>query len=129
MHDLDGVDLNASFVVCSVIPDARTEGDAVGAVLAELAGLGGVPVTVHDAVWVRSESVVAVDGGEGRPGVRARKVDYVTAVPGDERRWVVVTCTVLADGDPDGLPSGLVVQLFDAIMSTWRWSGRADKAA
>ncbi|HET6561429.1 MAG TPA: hypothetical protein VFG72_06110 [Marmoricola sp.] len=119
-HDLDGVGLNASFVVSAVVPGARAEAGAVGGVLATLVGQGGEPVSVDDTVWVRTESVVEGDG-DAQAALRARQVDYLAAVPGDERRWVLVTCTVLGDGDPDSLPTGLVVELFDAIMSTWRW--------
>ena len=119
-HEVDGVELHASFVVSAVLPDARTEADTVGGVLAALLGRGGEPVSVDDTVWVRTETVVDRDD-DASGALRARQVDYLTAVPGDERRWVLVTCTVVGDGDPDSLPSGLVVELFDAIMSTWRW--------
>lgn len=59
----------------------------------------------------------------GLPGdqVDLRKVEYLTAVPDDPRRWVLVTFTTAGDGDVDSEATGLVVELFDAIMSTWRW--------
>ena len=57
-------------------------------------------------------------------GVRAavRRVDYLLAVPGHLGRWVAVSCTVLeATDDADDL-AGLLVELFDAVMTTFRWA-------
>ena len=82
---------------------------------------GAEAVTVGDTVWARSESVSETDGASAPAGVRARQVDYLTAVPGEERRWVLVSCSVIGDGDPDSTPTSLVVELFDAMMTTWRW--------
>lgn len=116
-----GVHLNASFVVSSVVPDAVADTDMVPGTLAELVRGGAEAVTVQDTVWARTESVAETDGSAAPAGVRARQVDYFTAVPGDGRRWVLVSCSVIGDGDPDSTPTGLVVELFDAMMSTWRW--------
>lgn len=54
-----------------------------------------------------------------------RRVDYRTAVPSDERRWIVVAFSTPGDGDPNSGITALLVELFAAIMSTWRWEERA----
>lgn len=125
---MHGVQVNASFVVSAIIPDASVPDGMTGRVLASLiaSSEGATPVDVGDTVWVRSTSVV-----ESRPdellseSVSARKVEYMTAVPGDERRWVIVSFTTIGDGDPDGELAHVLVELFDAIMTTWRWQADA----
>lgn len=120
---MHGVTINASFVVSAVIPDAAVEDGATGAVLASLLKDGDSrPVTVADTVWVRTEAVMErpADDVVGED-VSARKVDYVTAVPSEQRRWIIVSYTTVGDGDPNSEFTALMVELFDAIMSTWRW--------
>ena len=120
---MHGVTINASFVVSAVIPDAAVEDGATGAVLASLLKDGDSrPVTVADTVWVRTEEVMErpADDVVGED-VTARKVDYVTAVPSEQRRWIIVSFTTVGDGDPNSEFTALMVELFDAIMSTWRW--------
>ncbi|MGL5810517.1 MAG: hypothetical protein ACRCYQ_11280 [Nocardioides sp.] len=126
--ELHGVALNASFVVCSVRPPAPAHDGLTTPTLAELIRHGAEAVTVADTVWVRSERLDESDGRDVAAGLRSRRVEYLTAVPDDERRWVVVSCSVIGDGDPDSLPTGLVVELFDAIMSTWRWQAGGAEA-
>lgn len=123
---MHGVQVNSSFVVSAIIPDASAPDGMTGRVLTALIASteGATPVDVGDTVWVRTASVV-----ETRPDelvtdtARARKVEYMTAVPGDERRWMIVSFTTFGDGDPEGELADLMVELFDAIMSTWRWQG------
>jgi hypothetical protein len=35
---------------------------------------------------------------------------------------MVITFSTLGDGDPSGQYAGLLAELFDAIMSTFRWT-------
>ena len=126
-HDLDGVTLNASFVVSAVTPDARMGAEDTPAVLADLVREGAVPVAIGDTEWARRESIVESEGSQlVESGLRARKVAYTTAIPGDERRWAMVVATVIGDGNPDSDHTHLVVELFDAVMTTWRWHGLDD---
>lgn len=119
---LGGASLNASFVVASVIPDATADASWVAPLHQALRAQGAAEVTIGDRSWSRTEEVTHSDGTVlVEAGLPARKVTYTTAVPGDERRWAVVTATVIGDGDPDSEPTALVVELFDAIMGTWRW--------
>jgi hypothetical protein len=128
---MHGQQLNANFVVSVVVPDATTDEGLVPKVLATLLqGEGTRAVSVGDTVWSRRERVLERapdDFLDARLGVR--KVEYLTAVPGDHRKWVIVTFTTLGDGNPDSEATHLVVELFDAIMSTWRWMAPASPEA
>lgn len=122
---MHGIQISASFLVTVILPDASAPEEVTGPVLARLLSDdegGAKPVTVGDTVWARTEGIVdrAADELLDEP-VRARKVEYITAIPGDERHWIIVSFSTLGDGDPDSAFSLLMVELFDAIMSTWRW--------
>lgn len=125
---LHGVDLNASFVVSSLIPDANADAAQASAVHTLLGAEGATAVVIAGTHWSRSEAVVTTEGDQlVEAGLPARRITYTTAVPGDERRWALVTCTVIGDGNPDSDHTQLVVELFDAIMTTWRWDPAAPK--
>jgi len=80
------------------------------------------PISIAGQVWVRTERVIQKDGDDfASDEVALRRVQYRTAVPDDPRRWVIVTFTTVGDGNPDSDITGLVVELFDAIISTWQW--------
>lgn len=121
---IHGVQLNSSFIVSEVIPDASAPEGLTGKILASLASQerGGRPVTAGDTVWVRMDEVTARPADQTiSEDVGARRIDYMTALPSDERRWIIVSFTTFGDGDPRSEFSDLMVELFDAIMSTWRW--------
>jgi hypothetical protein len=44
------------------------------------------------------------------------------AVPGRAGRWLSVSCTVLVAADDEHDLAGLLVELFDAVMTTFRWA-------
>jgi hypothetical protein len=49
-------------------------------------------------------------------------VDYAVPVPGAAARWLLVAFSTLGAGDPDDQVARMLVQLFDAMMSTFRWA-------
>jgi hypothetical protein len=51
----------------------------------------------------------------------SRCVDYILSVPGDPGRWVLAAFYTFGGGDPDDGFAKLLVELFDAIISTFRW--------
>ena len=146
-----GMVLSASFTVSVVIPDAMAPAGLATSVMASLVAgdEASEPVSVGDTVWIRTDRVTSAptpedvesapsqdaalaaesarellaagdeDGDEAITG--ARTVEYTTVVPSNERYWLLVTFTTLGDGDPQGELADLLVELFDAIMSTWRW--------
>lgn len=121
---LRGVRLNSSFLVSEVVPDASVPDGMTGRVMAALAVKddNSRPVTAGDTVWIRSDEVTKRSADEVvSEDVLSRRIDYMTALPSDERRWFIVSFTTFGDGDPTSEFSDLMVDLFDAIMSTWRW--------
>ena len=71
----------------------------------------------------RVERVAAARGDDDRPSLR---VEYTVPVPrpasGGTGRWMVITFSTLGDGDPSGEYAATLACLFDAIMSTLRWT-------
>jgi hypothetical protein len=51
-------------------------------------------------------------------------VDYTFPIPGDSRRWLAVTFSTPGAGDPGDQVAEALVELFDAIMTTFRWRHR-----
>ncbi|KAF3466833.1 hypothetical protein [Streptomyces sp. Tu 3180] len=53
----------------------------------------------------------------------SRRVEYILPLPGSPLpRWLAVTFSTVGDGKPDSEYSSALVDLFDAIMMTFRWS-------
>ncbi|TFV53399.1 hypothetical protein [Blastococcus sp. TF02A-35] len=130
---MHGIHLGASFFVAAVTPPGGTAelspDDLAGGVLTQLVATtpGSTAVEIAGTVWVRTEGVMPPDpdraGGVDAP---VRRVSYLTAVPDDPRQWVLVSFSTLGDGDPESEHTLLTVELFDAIMSTWRWATGPD---
>ncbi len=80
---------------------------------------------VDGAPAVRTERTVAADPNatpEADESYGSRRVDYVIAIPEGADGWLSVSFSTVGDGDPDGQVAHLLVELFDAIMSTFRWT-------
>lgn len=117
---LHGFTAGASFVVAEVAFDS-TERLEPALLIARLTGAeSSSPVQVGGVVGVRSEKVAPPrpDGGED---VGSRRIDYAFPVPGDDDRWVLVSFSTIGQGDPGDALADLLVELFDAIMTTFRW--------
>jgi hypothetical protein len=128
---LGGVLVPASFVVADVRPETDgapdDEVELVGRVVARLVAADDSArvVEMDGAPAVRMESRSASDPDRSL-GVRAasRRVEYLLAVPGEAGRWLAVSATVLEAEDDDEDLAGLLVELFDAVMTTFRWGAR-----
>lgn len=97
-------------------------------VMSSLASGGAVPgddgistVTVDGERGLRFEHTAPADPGSDIH-YASRRVDYVVPVPGERDRWLVVAFSTLGGGDPDDQYARILVELFDAIMSTFRWT-------
>lgn len=89
--------------------------ESEGASLTEIDGAGAV----------RAEKVVAAApdaNPEDESSFGSRRVDYLIAMPQRPDVWLSVSFSTLGDGDPDGEVAALLVELFDAVMSTFRWT-------
>ena len=118
-----GTLIAASFVVSEgSVPSPGGDLDPAQMLAALVTESGGRPVTVGGAAAVRSEQVAPADP-DSKIDFGSRRVDYVVPVPGDVRRWLLVAFSALGAGDPEDKFADLLVELFDAIMSTFRWAG------
>jgi hypothetical protein len=119
MHDAP---VAASFVVSEVSFGSQEEIDP-GLIAVRLAAgtEDSATVSVDGAVGVRIERVGAPEPGK-EIETASRRVDYVISVPGDPDRWLEIAFSTLGGGDPSDQYAKLLVELFDAIMSTFRWT-------
>jgi len=122
-----GTAVPASFVVSQVtLPlgapdDPAATADPAEVIAAVTATNGNAkPVTVAGAQAVRTEHVAGPDPARDIQ-VGSRRADYMIPLPGRADRWLVATFSTIGDGDPDGDFARLLVELFDAIMLTFRW--------
>jgi hypothetical protein len=74
--------------------------------------------TLPAGIAVRSRRVVAPQGSSSWPGTR---VDYHWPMPAEPLRWALATFTTIGAGKPEDDLAELLVELFDAVMLTWRW--------
>jgi hypothetical protein len=125
-----GVHVPASFVVSEGSIGAADPADPA-AVVAYLAstGDGYQPVTVDGVAGARVEHAAGPEASIDDGGYGSRRVDYIVPVPGEQDRWLVIAFSTLGGGNPDDDVSHLLVELFDAMMSTFRWTRREPAAA
>jgi hypothetical protein len=126
-----GTAVPASFVVSQATLDAPADGSPVdpAQVMAYFVAEAGnaAPAEVDGVAGARTEAVAAPDPGQEVP-LGSRRVDYVVPVPGQPAQWLIITFSTAGDGDPEGDFAKLLVELFDAIVLTFRWSGEEDPA-
>lgn len=120
---MHGVLIAASIVVAKVDTSLR---DGVGGqdVLTQLLSdyADAESVEVAGSAAVRNERTVDADP-EKDAEAPSKHVDYIVQVPssGADSGWVVVSFSTIGDGDPAGDLTAVLVELFDAVMTTFRW--------
>jgi hypothetical protein len=124
-----GVTITASFVVSQVtlpVPELESA-EQVAVDSAQLVAYltseegSASPASVAGVSAARTESVAPPDPAEQVP-FGSRRVDYVIPLPGHPTRWMLAAFSTIGDGDPEGKFAKLLVELFDAIMLTFRWA-------
>ncbi|MDQ1576382.1 MAG: hypothetical protein QOH55_1532 [Microbacteriaceae bacterium] len=105
--------------------DVEREEVAPSALLESLAAASTASVRFVDIDGqpaLREESVEAADP-EADPLAKhaARRVTYTVSAPRDPRGWIVFTFITLGDGSPEGALADMLVELFDAQLTTLRW--------
>jgi len=122
VEQVHGIRVAASFVVSEM---SLTSAELVDPVLivSRLASEadGTSEAIVDGAAGVRTERTAGPDPAR-KVDYGSRRVDYVLPVPGDPDRWLVIAFSTLGGGDPGDQYAKVLVQLFDAIMSTFRWA-------
>jgi hypothetical protein len=106
-----GAPLAASFLVGQIV---LAQGPAPEVVLAGLAGQGGSVRGMAGTLAVRREYVREP---QAATPTGSRHVEYALAVPRDATRYLTVSFSAAG-----GL-AGAFVELFDAMMTTFRWLG------
>ncbi|MFJ8086340.1 hypothetical protein ACIQ6Y_38000 [Streptomyces sp. NPDC096205] len=76
---------------------------------------------VDGALAVRRERVMSAAPEQGVE-LASRRVDYFVSVPGDPGRWFVAAFSTIGAGDPRDDLADALVEWFDALMTTFRWS-------
>ncbi|WP_223776105.1 hypothetical protein [Streptomyces sp. 135] len=131
----DGVDLYlpvepmhgyliAASIVVAKVDTALREGvggqDVLTQLLADSAG--SEPVEMDGATAVRKERTMPADPKKDAEAP-SKHVDYLVQVPssGGDSGWLVVSFSTLGDGNPEGDFTEILVELFDAVMTTFRW--------
>ena len=118
-----GTYVPASFVISAPIAGAGEGVDADEVMSLLAAGRGN------------NESV-DVDGSEGKRIERivpppddsevqypSRRVEYVLPIPGNPTAgWLTIAFSTVGDGNPESEFSEALVDVFDAVMTTFRWS-------
>lgn len=97
------------------------------------------PTTLLKSLAESSSAEVTLVDVDGQPALReedieeadpeadplathaGRRVTYTVSAPDDPRGWVVFSFVTLGDGDPNGALADLLVDLFDAQLTTLRW--------
>jgi len=119
-----GKTIAASFVI-GLLPFTSVEVPEAEDVLVALAA------QADDARFVEVDGAGAVRWEERRDPEPAaadaarqyasRRVVYVITVPDERDIWLTATFGTVGDGDPDGEVARVLVELFDAVLSTFRW--------
>lgn len=103
---------------------------------------GTAPLSVLEAIAARSAASARIVDVDGQPALReeaveaadpeadplathaGRRVTYTISAPDSRDSWVIFTFITLGDGDPDGQLAHMLVELFDAHLTTLRWKAR-----
>jgi hypothetical protein len=119
----NGLPVPASFVVAEGrlgTGDSIDPAQIVSRLVSEAAD--GTVMNLDGVASARTELTGAPDPAQGIE-YGSRRVDYAVPVPDDPDRWLLFGFSTVGAGDPDDQVAKMLVQLFDAIMTTFRWTG------
>ncbi|MEU5957314.1 hypothetical protein [Streptomyces sp. NPDC047525] len=123
VEPMHGLLIAASIIVAkvdTVLRDGADRQDVLTQLLTDSTDVESVEVAGSAAV--RKERTVDADPEKGAEAP-SKHVDYIVQVPssGADSGWVVVSFSTIGDGDPAGDVTEVLVELFDAVMTTFRW--------
>jgi hypothetical protein len=119
-----GLVVPASFVVADVAFGAVEPLDPALLLTRLAADPGARRVRIDGTPGTRTESAAPADAGRGAP-LPSRRIDYVLPFPDDPDRWLAATCSVLQPPDAQPDLATVWLEMFDAIMTTFRWTRSA----
>jgi hypothetical protein len=120
---IHGLVAPASFVVADIAFGAIDPLDPALFVARLAADPGAKRMRIDGVAGSRTETSHPADPGRNVPWP-SRRVDYVLPFPKDPDRWLVVTFAVLKPADEEDR-SATWIELFDAMMTTFRWTHAA----
>ncbi|HEY2832448.1 MAG TPA: hypothetical protein VGJ14_08495 [Sporichthyaceae bacterium] len=121
ISDIHGLIVPASFVVADVAFGSPDPLDPALLISRLAADPGAKRVRIDGVPGTRTESAASADPGRGTP-LPSRRIDYVMPFPDDPDRWLAVTFSVLQPVDGAGDLSSTWIEMFDAMMTTFRWT-------
>ncbi|MGI5427796.1 hypothetical protein [Streptomyces sp. CA-179760] len=129
-----GIFLMASFIVAEM-PLGQHHAVPPQAVIAQLAdeevpGGTATKVDVAGAPALRrayrsapdEEKLNSAPEAVQQTALPTRRVEYVLPVAGDPGRWISINFSTPGDGDIESEFTGVLVELFDAVVGTFKWS-------
>jgi hypothetical protein len=123
----DGAAIPASYTV-SEWRDPEPDDTAPLAVLEAIAAASAASTEIVDVDGqpaLREETVESADPEAEPLATHAgRRVTYTVSAPDSQHSWVIFTFITLGDGNPDGPLAHLLVELFDAHLTTLRWKAQ-----
>jgi hypothetical protein len=120
---VDGMALPASFIVSEPLT-APAVGLDSGLILSSLRpdASQSEEVTIDGAAGFRVDGVAQPDADRDIE-FASRRVEYILQIPNSAPpKWLTVSFSTIADGRPDSELSDILADLFDAVMTTFRWS-------
>ncbi|MCX5560409.1 hypothetical protein [Streptomyces sp. NBC_00038] len=131
------VNLGASFTISNARLPARSGPDGASSEVSDPAEIA-VQLLTADGTASASEMDLSSGEVDGTLAVRrervvpaapelgaelgSRRVEYLVAVPGDPGQWLVAAFSTLGAGNPRDDLADAMVEWFDALMTTFRWS-------
>jgi hypothetical protein len=119
-----GAPLAASFIVSELSLEPADPASVAAMLEAEDDAMNAV--TMDGASGLRVERM-AGPSPEHDVDFASRRVDYLLPVPGRGGRWLAVAFSTLGGGNPEDDIAILLAELFDAVMSTFRWGWDNDE--
>ncbi|MFD9936582.1 hypothetical protein ACFWZ6_26015 [Streptomyces massasporeus] len=120
---VDGMALPASFIVSEPLAAPTVALDS-GLILSSLRpdASQSEEVTIDGSTGFRVDGVAQPDPDRDVE-FASRRVEYLLQIPNSTPpAWLTISFSTIADGRPDGEMADLLVDLFDAVMTTFRWS-------
>ncbi|MET8677865.1 hypothetical protein ABZW18_09795 [Streptomyces sp. NPDC004647] len=116
-----GGTLVAASIIVSELPIGGADNARVlSRLAANTAGPGVTAVKLDGVKAVRRESQVAADSSQ-EIDVDSRRVEYVLPVAGTSGNFLAISFSTPGDGNLDSELTDVMVELFDAVVSTFKW--------
>jgi hypothetical protein len=128
-----GIFLMASFIVAEM-PVGQDHAVPPQAVIAQLVDEGvrggtasmvevaGAPALRRAYRSTPDEKPSSASDALHQAALPTRRIDYVIPVAGDPGRWISINFSTPGDGNIDSEFTDVLVELFDAVVGTFKWS-------